>query len=50
MFDDGEGAFWPVTLGAWEAKACAVAGRPTFTRGEWAQFVGPAYPHARVCT
>jgi WD40 repeat protein len=50
MFDDGEGAFWPGTLGAWEAQACAVAGRPTFTSGEWAQFVGPAYPHARVCT
>jgi hypothetical protein len=31
------------SLGAWEQRACSVAGR-NLTRAEWAQFVaGPAY-------
>ena len=42
--DDDGGAFtWPMSLTAWEQRACSVAGR-NLTRAEWAQFVaGPHY-------
>lgn len=42
--DDGGGAFsWPMSLSAWERRACSLAAR-NLTRAEWAQFVaGPRY-------
>jgi DNA-binding SARP family transcriptional activator/WD40 repeat protein len=44
---DGTASNWPVSLSAWERRACTVAGR-TLTRAEWSQFV-PGQPYARVC-
>jgi WD40 repeat protein len=44
--DEGFGFTWPMSLGAWERDACAVAGR-NLTRGEWSQLViGQPYAHA----
>jgi WD40 repeat protein len=42
--DNGGGAFtWPMSLSAWERRACSLAAR-NLTRAEWAQFVaGPRY-------
>jgi WD40 repeat protein len=47
IYDDGRGAVWPVSLEAWKARACQVAGR-NFTRVEWSRFV-PQHAYARVC-
>jgi WD40 repeat protein len=38
LYQDGRGAVWPGTLGAWEEHACRVAGRD-FTREEWSRYV-----------
>jgi class 3 adenylate cyclase/WD40 repeat protein len=38
LYDDGRGALWPMTIGAWKAQACRVAGR-NLTREEWSRFV-----------
>jgi WD40 repeat protein/class 3 adenylate cyclase len=47
LYDDGHGAIWPMSLSAWEAHACAVAGR-NLTREEWSRFVtGRSY--AKAC-
>jgi len=47
IYDDGKGAVWPVSVAAWKAHACSVAGR-NLTREEWSRFVtGRSY--ARVC-
>jgi DNA-binding SARP family transcriptional activator/WD40 repeat protein len=45
--DEGYGFTWPMSLGAWERDACAVAGR-NLTRGEWSQLV-IGQPYAHVC-
>jgi WD40 repeat protein/DNA-binding SARP family transcriptional activator len=46
--DDGGGAFtWPMSLTAWEQRACSLAGR-NLTRAEWAQFVAGGR-YASVC-
>jgi WD40 repeat protein len=45
--DEGYGSTWPMSLGAWERDACAVAGR-NLTRGEWSQLV-IGQPYAHVC-
>jgi DNA-binding SARP family transcriptional activator/WD40 repeat protein len=47
IYDDGHGAVWPVTLAAWKAQVCRVAGR-NLTRGEWSRFV-PGRPYAKIC-
>ena len=39
VYDDGTGNVWPTSVGAWERRACAVAGR-NLTRAEWRQYVG----------
>jgi hypothetical protein len=49
MNANGEADRWPASLSAWEDHACAV-GRRNFTAPEWAQFVGPAYPHRGPCS
>ena len=46
VFGDGTAFRWPVSVNAWEAHACRVAGR-NFTREEWQRFVGGRY--SRVC-
>jgi WD40 repeat protein len=46
-YDDGKAFEWPVTLGAWEQHACAVAGR-NFTREEWARFI-TGHQYEAVC-
>jgi WD40 repeat protein len=48
VIDNHGNAFtWPMSLAAWERRACATAGR-NFTRQEWARFVvGRSY--TRVC-
>jgi hypothetical protein len=43
---DGTLIFWELRPQAWEAAACALAGR-NFTRAEWAQFL--AGPYRRTC-
>lgn len=44
---DGRVFTWPASLGAWEQRACSLAGR-NLTRAEWGQYVArPGY--ARVC-
>jgi WD40 repeat protein/class 3 adenylate cyclase/energy-coupling factor transporter ATP-binding protein EcfA2 len=43
---DGSLIFWDLRPAAWEAKACALAGR-NLTRDEWRQFVGGDY--RRTC-
>ena len=46
--DDAGGAFtWPMSLAAWEQRACSLAGR-NLTRAEWAQFVAGGR-YASVC-
>jgi WD40 repeat protein len=47
-FDDhGNASTWPISLGAWEQRACSLAGHD-LTRAGWAQLVGgPEY--APVC-
>jgi len=47
IYDDGRGAVWPVSLAAWKAHACQVAGR-NLTREEWSRFV-TGRPYAKVC-
>ena len=47
VHEDGKGFVWPVTLRAWEAHACAIAGR-NFTHEEWSRFVG-SRSYSRVC-
>ena len=47
VYQDGKGFVWPVSLGAWEQHACAVAGR-NFTPEEWSRFVG-GRSYSRVC-
>ena len=47
IYADGRGAVWPVSLAAWKARACQVAGH-NFTRAEWSRFV-PHHAYARVC-
>jgi WD40 repeat protein len=48
LYDDGHGALWPMSLAAWEAQACRVAGR-NLTREEWSRYV-TGRPYAHVCT
>jgi WD40 repeat protein len=43
----GDGFSWPVSLAAWERRACAIAGR-NLTRQEWARFI-PRRAYVRVC-
>jgi WD40 repeat protein len=46
--DNRGGAFtWPMSLAAWERRACAIAGR-NLTRAEWDRFL-PGRGYARVC-
>lgn len=45
--DHGNGFTWPMSLTAWERRACAVAGR-NFTPQEWARFV-IGHNYAEVC-
>jgi WD40 repeat protein/DNA-binding SARP family transcriptional activator len=45
--DAGNGFTWPTALGAWEHRACAVAGR-NLSRREWAQLI-IGHPYAPVC-
>jgi WD40 repeat protein/DNA-binding SARP family transcriptional activator len=48
VVDDNGGAFtWPMSLTAWEQRACSLAGR-NLTRAEWAQFVAGGR-YASVC-
>jgi WD40 repeat protein len=47
IYDDGKGAVWPVTVAAWKAQACKVAGR-NFSLGEWTRFVG-GRTYSAVC-
>jgi WD40 repeat protein/class 3 adenylate cyclase len=52
VFQNGKASAWPVTLAAWEAHACTVAGR-NLTREEWSRYVSgrkytavcPGLPH-----
>ena len=47
VYQDGKAFIWPVSLEAWGAHACAVAGR-NFTHEEWSRYVsGRSYSH--VC-
>ena len=51
VFADGSAYRWPVSVSAWEAHACAIAGR-NLTKEEWHRYVGargyqstcPMYP------
>jgi WD40 repeat protein len=45
--DHGNGFTWPMSLAAWEQRACTVAGR-NLTRAEWARYL-PGHPYTRVC-
>ena len=45
--DTGQAWIFPITLKAWEIRACAVANR-SFTHAEWNQFV-PGLPYQPVC-
>ena len=49
IVSNSAGQTWvvPVTLGAWEAAACRVAGR-NLTRTEWDEFL-PGRPYRRFC-
>ena len=47
IYDDGHGQVWPTSVSAWEAHACAVAGR-SFTHEEWSRFVG-GRPYQATC-
>ena len=47
LYDDGRGTLWPMSLRAWKAQACRVAGH-NLTREEWSRFVtGRSY--SKVC-
>jgi hypothetical protein len=43
----GHGVTWPMSLAAWEQRACTVAGRK-LTRQEWARYL-PGQGYAPVC-
>jgi WD40 repeat protein len=43
----GRAFTWPMSVGAWEQRSCAVAAR-NLTRREWSQFVSEL-PYATVC-
>jgi DNA-binding SARP family transcriptional activator/WD40 repeat protein/energy-coupling factor transporter ATP-binding protein EcfA2 len=43
----GRGVTWPMSLAAWEQRACTVAGRK-LTRQEWARYL-PGQRYAPVC-
>jgi WD40 repeat protein len=45
--DQGNGFTWPMSLRAWEQRACAIAGR-NFTRQEWTQLL-TGQPYATAC-
>jgi hypothetical protein len=45
--DLGDGFTWPISLNAWEHRACAVAAR-NLSRAEWDRFA-PEVPYAPVC-
>ncbi len=47
VFGDGTAFRWPVSVEAWKAHACQVAGR-NFTTEEWSRFVG-GRSYSRVC-
>src|SRR5262249_3568321 len=47
VFDNGAGITWPIRLGAWERRACALAGRE-LTQSEWRQLL-PRRGYAAVC-
>jgi WD40 repeat protein len=47
LYDDGRGAVWPVTIGAWTQRACSVAHR-NFSLEEWRRFLGNR-SYSRVC-
>lgn len=47
-FDDHGGVFsWPISIRAWEKRACSLAG-PNLTRARWAQLVG-GHAYTTVC-
>ena len=43
----GRGWIWPATLGAWEQRACKVAGR-NLTTEEWRRYV-TGKPYSTIC-
>jgi DNA-binding SARP family transcriptional activator/WD40 repeat protein len=45
--DQGNAFTWPLSLTAWEQRACAIAGR-NLTRQEWNRFV-PGQSYSRIC-
>ena len=45
--DHGNGFTWPMSLTAWEQRACAVAGR-NLTPGEWSRYL-PGQGYTPVC-
>jgi DNA-binding SARP family transcriptional activator/WD40 repeat protein len=45
--DRGNGFSWPISLAAWQQRACTVAGR-NLTHREWARFV-TGHTYTRVC-
>jgi WD40 repeat protein len=45
--EDGAGFVWPMAPGAWERRACLVAGR-NLTQQEWARYL-PGQGYKRVC-
>jgi WD40 repeat protein len=45
--DKGTAFTWPMSLAAWEQRACAIAGR-NLTTAEWDRFL-PGRDYARVC-
>jgi WD40 repeat protein len=47
VYADWKGFVWPATVRAWEAHACAVAGR-NFTADEWRRFVR-GHRYAKTC-
>ena len=46
--ENGLGEVWPATLAAWQAHACAIAGR-NLTRAEWQLYVH-GRPYEKVCS
>jgi WD40 repeat protein len=47
VYGDGTAYRWPISVGAWEQHACAVAGR-NMTHEEWQRYVG-SRPYVRTC-
>jgi DNA-binding SARP family transcriptional activator/WD40 repeat protein len=45
--DHGNGFTWPISLAAWERRACTVAGR-NLIRAEWTRYL-PGHSYTRVC-